>query len=90
MKNNWLANLDLNEMEQCVEEYDNLIDTLMDLSKNTKYLGIEFLEDYLRDEYMADIEEMKEILNDAENGTMPSAYEDYYENVITPTMRGLI
>ena len=37
MKNNWLANLDLNEMEQCVEEYDNLIDTLMDLSKNTKY-----------------------------------------------------
>ena len=57
MKNNWLANLDLNEMEQCVEEYDNLIDILMDLSKNTKYLGVEFLEDCLRDEYMSDINE---------------------------------
>lgn len=89
MKNNWLANLDLNEMEQCIEEYDNLIDILMDLSKNTKYLGVEFLEDCLRDEYMADIEEMKDILNDIENGETPSAYEDYYENVITLTMRGL-
>lgn len=89
MKNNWLANLDLNEMEQCVEEYDNLIDTLMDLSKNTKYLGIEFLEDCLRDEYMDDINEMKDILNAEENGEVPSAEEDYRENVIVPTMRGL-
>lgn len=89
MKNNWLANLDLNEMEQCIEEYDNLIDILMDLSKNTKYLGVEFLEDCLRDEYMSDINEMKDILNAEENGEVPSAYEDYYENVITPTMRGL-
>ena len=89
MKNNWLANLDLNEMEQCVEEYDNLIDTLMDLSKNTKYLGIEFLEDCLRDEYMEDIEEMKDILNAEENGEVPSAEEDYKENVIVPTIRGL-
>ena len=89
MKNNWLASLNLNEMEQCVEEYDNLIDILMDLSKNTKYLGVEFLEDCLRDEYMSDIEEIKDILNDIENRETPSAYEDYYENVITPTMRGL-
>lgn len=89
MKNNWLANLDLNEMEQCVEEYDNLIDILMDLSKNTKYLGIEFLEDDLRDEYMADIDEMKDILNAEENGEVPSAKEDYKENVIVPTIRGL-
>lgn len=89
MKNNWLANLDLNEMEQCVEEYDNLINTLMDLSKNTKYLGIEFLEDCLRDEYMADINEMQDILNAEENGEVPSAEEDYKENVIVPTMRGL-
>lgn len=89
MKNNWLANLDLNEMEQCVEEYEKLIDTLMDLSKSTKYLGIEFLEDDLRDEYMADIEEMKDILNAEENGEVPSAEEDYKENVIVPTMRGL-
>lgn len=89
MKNNWLANLDLNEMEQCVEEYDNLIDILMDLSKNTKYLGVEFLEDCLRDEYMEDIEEMKDILNAEENGEVPSAEEDYKENVIVPTMRGL-
>lgn len=89
MKNNWLENLDLNEMEQCVEEYDNLIDILMDLSKNTKYLGVEFLEDYLRDEYMADIEEMKDILNAEENGEVPSAYEDYHDNVIVPITRGL-
>lgn len=89
MKNNWLANLDLNEMEQCVEEYEKLIDTLMDLSKNTRYLGIEFLEDCLRDEYMEDIEEMKDILNAEENGEVPSAEEDYKENVIVPTMRGL-
>lgn len=75
MKNNWLANLDLNEMEQCVEEYDNLIDTLMDLSKNTKYLGVEFLEDDLRDEYMADINEMKDIIAEAENETLPSRDE---------------
>ena len=73
MKNNWLANLDLNEMEQCVEEYDNLIDILMDLSKNTKYLGVE----------------LKDILNAEENGEVPSAEEDYKENVIVPTMRGL-
>lgn len=89
MKNNWLANLDLNEMEQCVEEYDNLIDTLMDLSKSTKYLGVEFLEDCLRDEYMEDIEEMKDILNAEENGEVPTAEEDYKENVIVPTIRGL-
>lgn len=89
MKNNWLANLDLNEMEQCVEEYEKLIDTLMDLSKNTKYLGIEFLEDDLRDEYMDDINEMKDILNAEENGEVPTAEEDYKENVIVPTIRGL-
>ena len=88
MKHNEFENLTLGEMEDAIEEYENLKDKLIDMQK-TNYIDTDFLLDELMDEYMDDIEEMQEILNDAENGTMPSAYEDYYENVITPTMRGL-
>ena len=58
-------------------------------NRHTNGLGVEFLEDCLRDEYMSDINEMKDILNAEENGEVPSAEEDYKENVIVPTMRGL-
>ena len=88
MKHNEFENLTLGEMEDAIEEYENLKDKLIDMQK-TNYIDTDFLLDELMDEYMDDIEEMQEILNDAENGTMPSAYEDYYENVITPTRRGL-
>ena len=88
MKHNEFENLTLGEMEDAIEEYENLKDKLIDMQK-TNYIDTDFLLDELMDEYMDDIDEMQEILNDAENGTMPSAYEDYYENVITPTRRGL-
>lgn len=84
-----LKNLDLNDYEDAIDEYERIKDEIQELAKNTKYIGIDFLLDEVMDEYMDDIDEMQEILNDAENGEMPSPYEDYYENVITPTMRGL-
>lgn len=85
----YLKDLDINEFEDAIDEYERIKDEIRELAKNTKYIDIDFLIDELMDEYFRDIDEMQEILNDAENGTMPSAYEDYYENVITPTMRGL-
>ena len=88
MKHNEFENLTLGEMEDAIEEYENIRDKLIDLQK-TNYIGTDFLLDELMDEYMDDIDEMQEILNEAENGCVPSAYEDYYDNVITPTMRGL-
>lgn len=88
MKHNEFENLTLGEMEDAIEEYENIKDKLIDLQK-TNYIGTDFLLDELMDEYMDDIDEMQEILNEAENGCVPSAYEDYYDNVITPTMRGL-
>lgn len=88
MKHNEFENLTLGEMEDAIEEYEDLKDKLIDMQK-TNYIDTDFLLDELMDEYMDDIEEMQEILNDAENGETPSAYEDYYDNVITPTMRGL-
>lgn len=88
MKHNEFENLTLGEMEDAIEEYENIKDKLIELQK-TNYIGTDFLLDELMDEYMDDIDEMQEILNEAENGCVPSAYEDYYENVITPTMRGL-
>lgn len=89
MKHNEFENLTLGEMEDAIEEYENLRDKLIDMQK-TNYIGTDFLLDELMDEYMDDIDEMQEILNEAENGCVPSAYEDYYDNVITPTTRGLI
>lgn len=88
MKHNDFENLTLGEMEDAIEEYENIKDKLIELQK-TNYIGTDFLLDELMDEYMDDIDEMQEILNEAENGCVPSAYEDYYDNVITPTMRGL-
>ena len=88
MKHNEFENLTLGEMEDAIEEYENIKDKLIDLQK-TNYIGTDFLLDELMDEYMDDIDEMQEILNEAENGCVPSAYEDYYDNVITPTMRRL-
>lgn len=88
MKHNEFENLTLGEMEDAIEEYENIKDKLIELQK-TNYIGTDFLLDELMDEYMDDIDEMQDILNQAENGEMPSAYEDYYENVITPTLRGL-
>lgn len=88
MKHNEFENLTLGEMEDAIEEYENIKDKLIELQK-TNYIGTDFLLDELMDEYMDDIDEMQDILNQAENGEMPSPYEDYYENVITPTMRGL-
>lgn len=88
MKHNEFENLTLGEMEDAIEEYENIKDKLIELQK-TNYIGTDFLLDELMDEYMDDIDEMQEILNEAENGCVPSAYEDYYDNVITPTMRGL-
>lgn len=84
-----LKDLSINDYEDAIDEYERIKDEIQELAKNTKYIGIDFLVDELMDEYFRDIDEMQEILNDAENGTMPSAYEDYYENVITPTMRGM-
>ena len=89
MKHNEFENLTLGEMEDTIDEYNKILDELMEMAKKTTLIDIEFLQDSLRDEYMSDIEEMQEILNEAENGCVPSAYEDYYDNVITPTMRGL-
>ena len=88
MKHNEFNNLTLGEMEDAIEEYENIKDKLIELQK-TNYIGTDFLLDELMDEYMDDIDEMQEILNEAENGCVPSAYEDYYDNVITPTLRGL-
>ena len=88
MKHNEFEHLTLGEMEDAIEEYENIKDKLIELQK-TNYIGTDFLLDELMDEYMDDIDEMQEILNEAENGCVPSAYEDYYDNVITPTMRGL-
>jgi hypothetical protein len=88
MKHNEFENLTLGVMEDAIEEYENIKDKLIELQK-TNYIGTDFLLDELMDEYMDDIDEMQEILNEAENGCVPSAYEDYYDNVITPTMRGL-
>ena len=88
MKHNEFENLTLGEMEDAIEEYENIKDKLIELQK-TNYIGTDFLLDELMDEYMDDIDEMQEFLNEAENGCVPSAYEDYYDNVITPTMRGL-
>ena len=88
MKHKEFENLTLGEMEDAIEEYENIKDKLIELQK-TNYIGTDFLLDELMDEYMDDIDEMQEILNEAENGCVPSAYEDYYDNVITPTMRGL-
>jgi hypothetical protein len=88
MKHNEFENLTLGEMEDAIEEYEDIKDKLIELQK-TNYIGTDFLLDELMDEYMDDIDEMQEILNEAENGCVPSAYEDYYDNVITPTMRGL-
>ena len=89
MKHNEFENLTLGEMEDAIEEYENIKDKLIELQK-TNYIGTDFLLDELMDEYMDDIDEMQEILNEAENGCVPSAYEDYYDNVIVPTTRGLI
>ena len=88
MKHNEFENLTLGEMEDAIEEYENIKDKLIELQK-TNYIGTDFLLDELMDEYMDDIDEMQEILNEAENGCVLSAYEDYYDHVITPTMRGL-
>ena len=88
MKHSEFENLTLGEMEDAIEEYEDIKDKLIELQK-TNYIGTDFLLDELMDEYMNDIDEMQEILNEAENGCVPSAYEDYYDNVITPTMRGL-
>jgi hypothetical protein len=88
MKHSEFENLTLGEMEDAIEEYEDIKDKLIELQK-TNYIGTDFLLDELMDEYMDDIDEMQEILNEAENGCVPSAYEDYYDNVITPTMRGL-
>lgn len=85
----YFNNLNLNEMEDAIDEYERLKDTLIGMAQTTEYLNVDFLLDVLMDEYMDDIDEMQDILNQAENGETPSAYEDYYENVITPTMRGL-
>lgn len=88
MKHNEFNNLTLGEMEDAIEEYENIKDKLIELQK-TNYIGTDFLLDELMDEYMDDIDEMQEILNIEENGEMPSPYDDYKENVITPTLRGL-
>lgn len=85
----YFNNLNLNEMEDAIDEYERLKDTLIGMAQTTEYLNVDFLLDVLMDEYMDDIDEMQDILNQVENGETPSAYEDYYENVITPTMRGL-
>lgn len=85
----YLKDLDINEFEDAIDEYERIKDEIRELARNTKYIDIDFLIDELMDEYFRDIDEMQEILNDLENGEMPSAYEDYYENVITPTLRGL-
>lgn len=85
----YFNNLNLNEMEDAIDEYERLKDTLIGIAQTTEYLNVDFLLDVLMDEYMDDIDEMQDILNQVENGEIPSAYEDYYENVITPTMRGL-
>lgn len=85
----YFNNLNLNEMEDAIDEYERLKDTLIGMAQTTEYLNVDFLLDVLMDEYMDDIDEMQDILNQAENGETPSAYKDYYENVITPTMRGL-
>ena len=85
----YFNNLNLNEMEDAIDEYERLKDTLIGMAQTTEYLNVDFLLDVLMDEYMDDIDEMQDILNQVENEETPSAYEDYYENVITPTMRGL-
>ena len=85
----YFNNLNLNEMEDAIDEYERLKDTLIGMAQTTEYLNVDFLLDVLMDEYMDDIDEMQDILNQVENGETPNAYEDYYENVITPTMRGL-
>lgn len=74
MKHSEFENLTLGEMEDAIEEYENIKDKLIELQK-TSYIGTDFLLDELMDEYMDDIDEMQEILNEAENGTIPSRSE---------------
>lgn len=85
----YFENLNLNEMEEAVDEYERIKDTLYKLSRSTEYINIDFLIDMLMDEYMDDIDEMQDILNREENGEISSPEEDYRDNVIIPTMRGI-
>lgn len=74
MKHSEFENLTLGEMEDAIEEYESIKDKLIELQK-TNYIGTDFLLDELMDEYMDDIDKMQEILNEAENGTIPSRSE---------------
>ena len=65
----------LGEMEDTIEEYETLYSKLQDMAKETKYIDIEFLQDCLADEYLQDINEMKDIIAEAENETLPSRSE---------------
>lgn len=75
MKNEYFKLYTLGEMEDTIDEYNKILDELMEMAKKTSLINIEFLQDSLRDEYMSDIEEMQDIIAEAENETLPSRDE---------------
>lgn len=75
MKNEYFKLYTLGEMEDTIDEYNKILDELMEMAKKTTLINIEFLQDSLRDEYMKDIEEMQDIIAEAENETLPSRDE---------------
>lgn len=75
MRNTYFNNYTLGEMEDTIDEYNKILDELMEMAKKTTLIDIEFLQDSLRDEYMSDIEEMQDIIAEAENETLPSRNE---------------
>lgn len=75
MKNEYFKLYTLGEMEDTIDEYNKILDELMEMAKKTTLINIEFLQDSLRDEYMSDIEEMQDIIAEAENETLPSRDE---------------
>lgn len=75
------------------EQLDNIISKLQKL-RNKKYkpyclINTDNLIDALIEEDGDAREKFEDEISSFECGEMPSAYEDYYENVILPTMRGL-
>lgn len=75
MKNTYFNCYTLGEMEDIIDEYNKILDELIEMAKKTTLIDIEFLQDSLREEYMSDIEEMQDIIAEAENETLPSRDE---------------
>lgn len=72
---------------------DEMIGKLQKIKANKNkfvcLINTDNLKDALIDEDCDAYDTFQDEINAYENGEMPSAYEDYYENVILPTMRGL-